>query len=228
MNLTASRLTAASGLCAAAAGAIFIGVQIAHPPADVEHIVTTEMAIRETAKVLMAVLAMIGFTGMFVRNRREFGVLGLAGFSLLTIGFLALFAVQCIVAYVLPTVAESNPRYVQDILDAAVGGTPAGDIGPMAQVFLVSGIGYALGGLLFGIALFRAGVLARWAAALLAVGTTSALLLAALPESFNRPFAVPVGVALIGLGVSLWRDQRRQSETADAPATAWVAEPATR
>ena len=33
------------------------------------------------------------------------------------------------------------------------------------------------------------------------------------PESFNRPFAVPTGVALIGLGVSLWRDQRRQAET---------------
>jgi hypothetical protein len=49
-----------------------------------------------------------------------------------------------------------------------------------------------------------------------------------LPESFNRPFAVPTGVALIGLGVSLWRDQRRQPETADAPATAWIAEPVTR
>jgi hypothetical protein len=36
---------------------------------------------------------------------------------------------------------------------------------------------------------------------------------------------VPTGVALIGLGVSLWRDQRRQAETVSAPAAAWVAEP---
>ncbi len=35
MNLTSNRLTATAGLCAAAAGAIFIGVQINHPPADV-------------------------------------------------------------------------------------------------------------------------------------------------------------------------------------------------
>ena len=49
-----------------------------------------------------------------------------------------------------------------------------------------------------------------------------------LPESFNRLFAVPNGIALIGLGVSLWRDQRRQAETVDAPATVRVAEPATR
>jgi hypothetical protein len=228
MNLTSNRLTATAGLCAAAAGAIFVGVQIKHPPADVAHIVTTDILVRESAKVLMCVLALVGFTGMFLRHRGRFGALGVAGFSLLTVGFLALFAVECIVGYVLPTVAHSNPGYVQDVLDAAVGGSPSGDIGHMQELFLASGIGYPLGGLLFGIALYRAGVLARWAAALLAYGTTSALALAVLPESFNRPFAVPTGVALIGLGVSLWRDQRRQSETVDAPATSWVAEPATR
>ena len=225
MNLTASRLTATAGLCAAAAGAIFVGVQVNHPPADVAHLVTTELAIRESAKVLMCVLALIGFTGMFLRHRSRFGALGLAGFSLLTVGFLSLFAVECIVGYVLPTVAHSNPGYVQDVLDAAVGRSPNGDIGHMHELLLVAGIGYSLGGLLFGIALFRARVLARSACVLLAYGTVSALALAALPESFNRPFAVPVGVALIGLGVSLWRDQRRQAETVDAPATAWVAEP---
>ena len=228
MDITTNRLTATAGLCAAAAGAIFIGVQVNHPPADVAHLVTTEMVVRESAKVLMTVLALVGITGMFLRHRRRFGVLGLAGFSLLTVGYLGIFAVQCIVAYVLPAVAHSNPGYVQDVLDAAVGGSPSGDIGHMHELFLVSGIGFSFGGLLFGIALFRAGVLPRWASVLLAYGTTSALALSVLPESFNRPFAVPTGVALIGLGVSLWRDQRRQSATVDAPATAWVAEPATR
>src|SRR5215207_3443473 len=228
MNITTNRLSATAGLCAAAAGAIFIGVQINHPPADVEHVVTTEMTIRESAKILMAVLALVGFTGMFLRHQRRFGVLGLAGYLLLTVGFLALFANQCIVAYVLPTVANSDPGYVQAYLDAAMGESASGDIGHMHELFLVSGIGYSLGGLLFGIALFRADVLARWACALLAYGTTSALALSALPESFSRPFAVPTGIALIGLGVSLWRDQRRQPETVAAPATAWVAEPVTR
>ena len=225
MNLTANRLTATAGLCAAAAGAIFIGVQVNHPPADVAHVVTTEMMLRESAKILMAVLALIGFTGMFVRHHRRFGALGLAGFSLLAVGFLTMFANQCIVAYVLPTVAHTDPVYVQAYLDAAMGKSPSVDIGHMQQLFLVSGIGYSLGGLLFGIALFRTGVLARWACALLAYGTVSALALAALPESFSRPFAVPTGVALIGLGVSLWRGERRPSE---APAPTWVAEPAPR
>jgi hypothetical protein len=218
MNITSSSLTKAAGAAAAVAGAIFIGVQINHPPADVAHIVTTEMAVRETAKALMAVLALAGFAGMFLHNRRRFGVLGLAGYLLLSVGYLAMFAVQCIVAYVLPTVAQTDPGYVQDFLDAAMGGSPSGDIGHMNQVFLVAGIGYALGGLLFGIALFRAGVLARWASLLLAYATTSALALSVLPESFSRPFAIPMGVALIGLGVSLWRTQRTAPETASTTA----------
>jgi hypothetical protein len=228
MKITSNRLTATAGLCAAAAGAIFIGVQVNHPPADVAHVVTTEMTLRESAKALMCVLALVGFTGMFLRNRSRFGVLGLAGFSLLCVGYLAMFANQCIVACVLPAIAHANPGYVQAYLDAAMGQSSHGDIGHIQTLFLASGIGYSLGGLLFGIALFRAGVLARWACALLAYGTVSALALAALPESFSRPFAVPTGVALIGLGVSLWRDQRRQSGAVSAPATAWVAEPAAR
>jgi hypothetical protein len=126
---------------------------------------------------------------MFVRNRERFGRLGRVGYSLLSVGFLAML--------------------VQHVLNGAMGHGPTSGIGAMQGLFLIAGMGYSLGGLLFGIALFRAGVLARSASVLLAYGTTSALALSVLPESFSRPFAVPTGIALIGLGVSLWRDQRR-------------------
>jgi hypothetical protein len=228
MELTANRLTAAAGLCAAAAGAIFIGVQINHPPADLAHIGTSDVLIRESAKVLMSVLALIGITGIFLRHRSRFGVLGLAGFSLLTVGYLAMFATECIVGFVLPTIAHSDPAYVEGVIDAAMGRGTSVDIGHMQELLMAMGLGFPFGGLLFGIALFRAGILARWASVLLAYGTISVLALAALPESFSRPFAVPTGVALIGLGVSLWRDQRGQARRADAPAMAWVAEPVAR
>lgn len=222
-RITINRITAAAGLCAAVAGAIYIGVQINHPPAEVAQVVTTEFVVRETAKALMAVLALAGFAGMFLHNRRRFGLLGVVGYVLVSIGYLAMFANQCIVGYVLPVVARTSPGYVQDYLDAAMGGSPSGDIGHIQELFLITGVGYSLGGLLFGIALFRAGILARWASALFAIGTVSALALAALPESFSRPFAVPVGVALIGLGVSLYRSSRT---TADPESVVDAAEPA--
>ena len=47
------------------------------------------------------------------------------------------------------------------------------------------------------------------AAGLLVLGTLATLALHVLPHSFERPLAVPTGVALIGLGISLWRDQRK-------------------
>jgi hypothetical protein len=217
MTITPTTLIRGAGLCAAASGAIFIAVQINHPPADVANLLTIDVLVRETAKAVMAALALVGFTGMYLRQVRRIGVLGLVGFALLSVGYLALFALQCIVGFVLPTVAASDPVFVQRVLDQAVGGPASGQIGHLNELLLVSGIGYALGGLVFGIALFRAGVLARWASALLALATVSALALAVLPESFNRPFAVPMGVALIGLGLSL---RRSVQDPAAAPVAA--------
>ena len=228
MSTTTNRRTAIAGLSAATAGAIFIGVQINHPPADVAHLLTTEMTVRMTAKVLFCALALVGLAGMFLRYRHQLGRLGRVGYSLLSVGFLAMFVQECIIGYYLPTVAHAKPVYVQHVINGAMAHGVHTGIGAMQQLFLIAGIGYSLGGLLFGIALFRAGVLARWASLLLAYGTTSALALAALPESYSRPFAVPTGIALIGLGISMWREERRQAETVDAPASTWAAQPVTR
>ena len=225
MTITPATLTRAAGIAAATAGLIFIGVQINHPHLDVTSITTTEMAVRSTMKVAMAALALVGITGMYLRQVRQVGLLGLVGYVVFAIGYLAILSTAYVAGYVLPSVAGTDPAYVTDVLAAASNGSARGDIGLMQNALHVQGFGYLVGSLLFGIALYRARVLARWAAALLAYGTTSALALSALPESFSRPFAVPTGVALIGLGVSLWRGERRQSETVDAQASAWVAEP---
>lgn len=221
MTITTTSLTRAAGISAAAAGLLFIAVQINHPPMDVASVATTEWVVRNSMKVAMGALSLVGITGMYLRQVRQVGLLGLVGYLLLGAGYLLMFATEVVSAYVLPALVDVAPGYVNDILVAAAGGTPVGDIGAMATVLAVTGIGYMVGGLVFGIALFRARILARWASALLAVGTIATASLAVLPESFNRPMAVPVGVALIGLGVSLWRDQRT-SGTGTAAVTARI------
>lgn len=226
MNVTSSSLTKAAGAAAAVAGAIFITVQINHPPMDVSSVTTTEWVIRNTAKVVMTALAVAGITGMYLHQYRKAGLLGLVGYLVFAAGYLAMLSVEVIAAAVLPSLADTQPGFVNDVLAAAAGGTPDGDIGGLQTLFNLAGAGYMLGGLIFGIALFRTGVLARWAAALLAVSTIGTAALAVLPESFNRPFAVPEAIALIGLGVSLWRTQRHAATTASA--TAVVEQPAVR
>ncbi len=209
MIINSDRLTAAAGLCAVAAGAIFLTVQLNHPPLNLDTVVTTEVIARNAAKAVMAMLALAGITGMYLRQLQRMGILGLLGYLLFSLGYFATFCVVVIGGFVLPTLAGIAPAYVKDVLAVAEGGTAVGDIGLMQVVFALSGVGYLVGGLLFGIALFRSGLLARWASALLAVGTIATVSLQVLPETFNRPLAVPVAIALIGLGVSLWRVARQ-------------------
>jgi hypothetical protein len=47
-------------------------------------------------------------------------------------------------------------------------------------------------------------VLARWAAALLAVASLLTVTLAVLPDAFYRFLAFPNSIAMVGLGYSLW------------------------
>src|SRR4051812_23807141 len=77
----------------------------------------------------------------------------------------------------------------------------------MHPAILFTGFTYIAGGFIFAIALFRANVLARWAAALLGLGTLATIAVGFVPQ-YERLFAVPTGLALVGLGYSLWREQR--------------------
>ena len=70
---------------------------------------------------------------------------------------------------------------------------------------------------MFGIALFRARVLARWAAVLLAVGSLVTVLLAVMPDAFYRFLAFPNGIAMVALGYSLWRTARTDTTTRPTP-----------
>jgi hypothetical protein len=230
MNVTSSGLTRAAGAAAAVAGAIFITVQIGHPPFDSYTTETTQWVARSCAKTVMAALALAGITGMYLHQYRRAGLLGLVGYLAFAAGYLAMFSVEVIAAVVLPSLVDTQPGFVNDVVVASGGGVANGDIGALHALFNITGAGYLLGGLIFGIALFRTGVLARWAAALLAVSTVGTAALAVLPEAFDRPFAVPEGIALIGLGVSLWHTQRHAATTAPtlASATALVEQPAVR
>jgi hypothetical protein len=222
MTITANTLTRWSGLAAAAAGAIFIGVQINHPQLNAISIQTTDVTVRDTFKVLMAALALVGITGMYLNQVRKHGLLGLIGYVVFAVGYLGIMCVAFTAAYVLPEVASSSTGFVNDVIAANTGrGTVEGDIGSFGPVLKVLGFGYMFGSLLFGIALYRARVLPRWAAALLAVAGLATAVLSLMPDSLYRLLAFPNGIAMIALGYSLWQvaraDADTQQETVEAP-----------
>jgi hypothetical protein len=209
MTVTTTSLTRAAGVAAAAAGAIFIGVQIGHPQLDLTSITTTNVLIRDSFKVLMCPLALAGITGMYLSQVRRNGVLGLVGYLMFAAGYLSIMCTSFLAAFVAPTIAGTNPGYVKDVIALSTArGTVTGDLGALTTVWKVQGALYLAGGLLFGIALFRAHVLARWAAVLLAVSGFASVVLSLMPDAFYRLLAYPNAIAMIGLGYSLWLSQR--------------------
>jgi hypothetical protein len=204
MTITPTTLFRAAGVAAALAGLIFIGVQINHPHLDATSITTTDVITRNFLKMLMAALAL---AGMYLRQVTKIGVLGLLGYVLFAAGYLSMLGTEFVAALVLPSIAHSANVYVNSVIAVANNGPATGDIGLMQPAILFTGITYVGGGFIFGIALFRANVLARWAAALLALGTVATIAVGLVPQ-YERLFALPTGFALVALGYSLWRDQR--------------------
>jgi hypothetical protein len=217
MTITPTALTRSAGVAAILAGLTFIGVQIGHPHLDVTSVDTVEWTVRNTAKAVFAALGLAGITGMYLRQVRQMGVLGLLGFLLLSSGYVLILGTSLIAGYVLPSLADTDPAYVDAVLATAAGGMPSSDIGALHPALLVEGFAYLAGGLLFGIALFRARVLARWAAVLLAVGAVLSVALPVLSDSAYRLLAYPHAVALVGLGYSLWRSHRAFDTAGSAP-----------
>ena len=213
MTITPTILTRAAGVAAVAAGLIFIGVQFNHPHLDVTSITTTEVIIRSCLKALMAVLALVGITGMYLSQIRRNGKLGLIGFMMLAGGYLLIMSTTLVAASILPLVAGTDPGFVTDAIAISTGGSASGDVGLLAYLSKAQDLGYLLGGLLFGIALYRAHVLARWACALLAVGGVVTIALSVMPDAFYRLLALPNGIAMIGLGYSLWSTARPSHDT---------------
>ena len=208
MTITPTTLTRGAAAAAVGAGLLFIGVQLGHPTLDATTVGTTEVVVRNSLKMLMAVLSLIGITGMYLSQVRRNGVLGLVGYVVLASCYLLITGMTYLAAFVLPQLVTTDTAYVADVITQIKGGTPAGDIGLLAVALPVQDFAFLVGGLIFGVALFRARVLARWATGMLAVGGVVTILLAVMPDAFYRLLAFPNGIAMIGLGYSLWTTTR--------------------
>lgn len=215
MNITASGLIRWSGLAAIAAGLIFAGIQPIHPPDVLASVTTNLWTIIIGLKLAMCLFFLVGVTGLYARQAEKAGWLGFAGFALLTISFWLQTAFVFAELFILPVLATSTPAFIDSYLGVVNGHPGEMNIGALVPAYGVLGICYLLGGLLFGVATVRAAVLPRWPAILLAVAAVITPAAALLPHALQRYAAVPMGIALIWLGYSLW-SERRQDKAAIA------------
>jgi hypothetical protein len=211
MSMTTMELVRWSGLAAIIAGVIFAGIQPIHPPDVLASVTTPAWAVIISLKLVMCFLFLLGITGIYARQVAEAGWMGLAGFVLAWAGWALQSGFVFTELFVLPPLATAAPEFVESFL--ALGNneiTAEMNIGAAAPAYAAVGVLYLLGGLVFGIATVRAGVLPRWPAALLAVTALLTPLAALLPHWLQRYAAIPMGIAFVGLGYALWTERSAQ------------------
>jgi hypothetical protein len=218
MTITSSNLIRFAGLALVPAGIVFAGIQPIHPPDVVESVTTQTWAIITSLKFVMSILFVVGITGLYARQAEKLGVFGLVAFLVLATSWTLQTPFVFTEAFVLPPLAATAPEFVDGALGISYGHTGGVDLGVLPALYSVVGITYMLGGLLFGIATFRGGILPRVPAALLAIAATLTPLAALLPHAEQRYAAIPVALALAWLGYTLW-SERRASVSQTVPAT---------
>lgn len=207
MSITSTTLTRAAAVAAALAGLAYIVIQFIHPADVIESLSAQAWVNVHLLAFAEAVLALIGVTGLYLHQARKVAILGLIGYMMFGFFFILQAAFDFAEALIAPLIAINAPQLAIDFV-GLFGRYPAEtDLGPLAALPNVGAILYVGGALLFGIATIRARMLSRGAGILLIVAAAVTPVAGALlPHTLERMAAVPMGLALIWLGYSLWKN----------------------
>ena len=211
MKITASNLIHWAGLSAMVAGIFYVIVGLFHPIEILSSVTTTPWIIVHALASAMGFFGIIGMAGLYARQVEKSGWLGLAGFVLFSLWFAFMLGFTFVEAFILPPLAAAAPIFVEDFLGIFTSSASETNLGVLPTLWALTGPLYIFGGLLFGIATFRAGILSRWAGGLLAAGTVLAPVASLLPPEYKALVAAPVGLALAWLGYVLWSERREHA-----------------
>jgi hypothetical protein len=213
-KITASTLMRLAGLSAIAAGVCYLVIGIFHPVNEPSAVNATWVNVHVFATAL-GFFGLFGMAGLYARQVEESGWLGLAGFLLFTIWMTLVCGYSFVEAFILPKLATESPAFVAGFLGIFSGAPSEVDLGILPTIWNLSGPMFMLGPTLFGIATFRAGVLPRWAGALLALNIVLAPLGGmASPELQPKIVMIPIGLALAWLGYALFSERHEKSSEA--------------
>jgi hypothetical protein len=221
MKPTAANLIRWAGVSVMLAGLMYVVVGLFHPLESLSTITTTQWAIVHALAVAMSFFGVLGVMGLYARQVEATGWLGLAGVLLLSLWLVLLAPFTFAEVLILPPLASEAPGFVENFLGMFNRQPGEMDLGALKTLWDLDGIVYILGGVTFGIATLRAGILPRLPAGLLAVGAGLSPIGALLPVEIKALVAVPVGIALVWLGYALWSERRASAAVPVAtPSTA--------
>jgi hypothetical protein len=196
----------AGALCLAAAGLIVssdllrmaIGLQAGSGPvATMTHTLIYGVALAGMYALLLALSA------LYFGNQRTLGALGRVGYLTASLGTVLVAGDWWFEAFVVPRLSVVAP----DVLNLPPGGSIVAGAGITAGLF-------AVGWVMFGVAVLRSGAFSRPAAILLVAGGAIGLL------GLSTPYLIPLAVAVGWLGYTVRRTAEQEPSVAQTSRSA--------
>jgi len=114
MSITSTTITRAAAVAAVFAGLAYVAVQFIHPADEIASLSTQPWVNVHILSFTEAVLALVGITGIYLRQVRQFGILGLVSYVMLGFFFILQASFNFAEAVIAPLMAASAPQLATD------------------------------------------------------------------------------------------------------------------
>ena len=226
IKMPASTFMSWAGVSAMAAGLCLIVIGMFHPVNIPASVITATWVNVHIFAFVLGFFGVFGMAGLYIRQAEKSGWLGLAGFILFSVWMILVSGFSFVEALILPRLVTESPKFVEGFLGMFTGIPSEIDFGILPTLWKIADPMYLLGPLLFGIATFRAGILPRWAGALLVAAAVLAPVGALLvPAEYQARVMLPNGLAFAWLGYALFSERREKTSESLLDQTAVKAEP---
>lgn len=211
-QISAAALMRLAGFSAVLAGLGIVVMGMFHPANEPTFVTTSVWIIVHIFATSLGFFGVLGLAGLYARQVEKAGWLGLIGFLLFSTWMALVGMLSFIEAALLPQLASEFPPFVTGFLGMFTGVPSQVNLGALPLLWTISTPMLILGSLLFAIATFRARVLPRWGAALLALGSVMVPFSALVStEIAAKIIMVPMGLGLAGMGYALLTERRAKS-----------------
>ena len=210
-RISTAALMRLAGFSAMLAGLSIVVLGMFHPANEFAYVTTPTWIIVHIFATSLGFFGVLGLAGLYARQVEKAGWLGLIGFLLFSLWMTLVGFFSYIEAAILPHLASEFPPFVTGFLGMFSGIPSEVNLGVMPTMWNISTPMFILGSLLFAIATFRAGVLPRWAAVLLALGSLMVPVGALVPTELQaKIILIPMGLGIAWMGYALFTERREQ------------------
>ena len=157
--ITTPTLLRLAGLSALLAGLCYVFVGVFHSANVPSSVTTTRWEIVHYIACAMCFFGLLGMAGLYARQAKKIGWIGLVGYVLFSLWLVLIMGFSFVEAFILPRIATTDPQFVVGWMGMLVGPASKVYLGALPTLWTLTAPIYILGGVLFGFATFRAGIL---------------------------------------------------------------------